>query len=340
MLKKSKIAIFSDLHLGLHNNSEDWHKIALTWADWIVSELSEKKIKDIFFLGDFFDNRSEISVQTLHVASEIFNKFKDFNMFCIIGNHDAYYKNRSDVHSMGLASGYPNITIIDHNLEFEVYDKKFAFVPWNNDLPDGRFDYIFGHFEIISFKMNNFAVCNKGLSPIDFLASKTDRVFSGHFHRRSTGKYNEGEIHYVGNTFPMDFADVDNEKGYHILDVETSKFEFFENTVSPKFKKFNLSKIKLIKEDDVKNNFVKMVVDLEVDDKTLDKFKAYLGKFHPYRLIVEYNVVKSTIDNVEEIDSINILDMFDEFIGQLKLDESQDVRVDAIIKELYDRCVI
>ena len=185
--------------------------------------------------------------------------------------------------------------------------------------------------------MNNFKVCDKGLSPIDFLGSKTDRVFSGHFHRRSTGKYNEGEIHYVGNTFPMDFADVDNKKGYHILDVETGGLEFFENTVSPKFKKFNLSKIKSITEDDVKNNFVKMVVDLEIDDKKLDKFKAYLGKFRPYRLIIEHNVVKSTIDNVEEIDSINIPDMFDEFVGQLKLEDEQNTRVDGILKDLYEK---
>jgi DNA repair exonuclease SbcCD nuclease subunit len=337
MLKKSKVAIFSDLHLGLHNNSEEWHKIALEWADWIIKELTDKKIKDIFFLGDFFDNRSEISVQTLHVASEVLNKFKDFNMFMIIGNHDAFYKNRSDVHSMGLASGHPNITIIDKNLEFEDYGKKFAFVPWNNELPDGKFDYIFGHFEIVSFKMNNFKVCDRGLSPIDFLGSKTDSVFSGHFHRRSMGSYNEGRILYVGNTFPMDFADVDNKKGYHILDVETGGFEFFENTISPKFKKFNLTKIKSIKEDDIKGNIVKMVVDIEVDDKKLDKFKAYLGKFSPYRLIIEHNTVKSTIDNVEDIDSINIPDMMDEFTKQLKLEDEQSIRVDTILKDLYER---
>jgi DNA repair exonuclease SbcCD nuclease subunit len=337
MLKKSKVAIFSDLHLGIHNNSEDWHKIALWWADWIVKELTEKKIKDIFFLGDFFDNRSEISVQTLHLASEILNKFKDFNMLMIIGNHDAFYKNRSDIHSMGLASGHPNITIVDKNFEFEDYGKKFAFVPWNNELPDGKFDYIFGHFEIVSFKMNNFKVCDHGLSPIDFLGSKTDSVFSGHFHRRSMGSYNEGRILYVGNTFPMDFADVDNTKGYHILDVETGGFEFFENTISPKFKKFNLSKIKSITEDYIKNNIVKMVVDMEVDDKKLDKFRVYLNKFRPYRLIIEHNVVKSTIDSVEEIDAINIPDMMDEFVVQLKLEEEQEGRVDDIIKELYER---
>jgi predicted MPP superfamily phosphohydrolase len=117
MIKKPKIALFSDLHLGLYGNSTEWHEIALKWADWIVADLKKKKITDIFFLGDFFHNRSEISVQTIHVASELIAKFKDFNLFMVIGNHDAFYKNRSDVHSLGFLKGHDNITIIDQNLE-------------------------------------------------------------------------------------------------------------------------------------------------------------------------------------------------------------------------------
>jgi metallophosphoesterase superfamily enzyme len=81
MIKKSKVALFSDLHLGLYGNSTEWHEIALNWSDWIITDLKKKKISDIFFLGDFFHNRSEISVQTIHVASELIAKFKNFNMF-------------------------------------------------------------------------------------------------------------------------------------------------------------------------------------------------------------------------------------------------------------------
>jgi len=337
MLKKSKVAIFSDLHLGIHNNSEDWHQIAYDWADWIVMDLNDRKIKDIFFLGDFFDNRSEISVQTLHVASIIQDKLAEFNKIFIVGNHDAFYKHRSDVHSLGLMNGYKNITIVDKNLTFEEYGKTFLFVPWNNELPDGKFDYIFGHFEIQSFKMNNFKVCDKGLQPIDFLASRTDTVFSGHFHRRSTGKYNEGSIHYVGNTFPMDFADVDNVKGYDILDVETGELEFVENPVSPRFKKVLLSKIKSLKKEDIENNFLKLIVDLPVKEVQLEKFKTYLYKFQPYRLIIEHNTSSNTIDDIEEIDSINILEMFEEFIEQMKLEREQCGRIEKIIQDLYDK---
>ena len=48
MIKKSKVAIFSDLHLGLYGNSEQWHEVALKWADWIVGELTTINHESIF----------------------------------------------------------------------------------------------------------------------------------------------------------------------------------------------------------------------------------------------------------------------------------------------------
>lgn len=337
-MKKPKVAIFSDLHLGLYGNSTEWHQIALNWADWIVADLKKKKISTIFFLGDFFHNRSEISVQTIHVASELISKFSEFELFMIIGNHDAYYKNRADVHSLGFLKGHDNITIIDENLEMESFGKKFLFVPWNKELPNGKFDYIFGHFEIQSFKMNNYKMCEHGFQVMDFLASRTSNVFSGHFHLRSTKKYNEGIIHYVGNTFHHDFNDTGDDKGYHILNLEDDSLEFVKNTVSPEFIKVPLSKIKEVEQKDIENNIIKLIIDKDVEDDKVEKVKIFLNKFSPFRLTAEYNVVTKTIGDVEQIDSIDIPGMFDEFYEQLDLKEDQLKRVKAINDELYDRC--
>lgn len=337
MIENSEVAIFSDLHLGIYGNSPDWHNIAINWADWIVVELKKKKIKDILFLGDFFHNRSEISVQTLDVSADILNKFKDFNIIMIVGNHDAYYKNRSDVHSLRIFQGYDNITIVDSSLVVQCFGKKLEFVSWNNELQPFKVDYVFGHFEIQSFKMNNFKVCDHGLTAMDFLGSKTDTVFSGHFHNRNTGKYNEGSIHYIGNTFPMDFSDAENIKGYHILELKTGKLDFFENSVSPKFKKIVLSKIKTVKEDDIKGNIIKLIVDITVDDAKLDKFKLYLNKFKPFRIETEFNVVSIANNSEEEIDSVEIVDMFDEFLGQMKFDEDKTERIKTILNNLYEK---
>lgn len=337
MLKKSKVAIFSDLHLGLYGNSEQWHEIALKWADWIVTELTKKKIKDILFLGDFFHNRSEISVQTIHVASKILEKFEDFNMIMIVGNHDAYYKNRSDIHSLSLLNAHKNITIVDTNLVIDEFDKRLLFVPWNGEIPDEKFDYIFGHFEIMNFKMNNYKVCDHGMSAMDFLASKTDTVFSGHFHTRYSKKYNEGCIHYIGNTFPHDFNDYGNIKGYHTLDIEDGSLEFFENTVSPKFVKIFASKIKDYKKVDFENNVVKLIIDIDATDKQIEKIQTYVSKHKPFQFHTEYNIVTKTVDEVEEIDSIDLMDSIEEFIDQLKLEDKKNKRVEALMKDLYDR---
>lgn len=337
MIKKTKIAIFSDLHLGVYGNSEKWHDTALKWADWIVDELTQKKIKDILFLGDFFDNRSEISVQTIHIASIIIEKFKNFNMFMIIGNHDAYYKNRSDVHSLGMVKGYENITLIDTNLEFEAFNKRFLFVPWNNELSNGAYDYVFGHFEIQTFKMNNYTVCNHGLLPIDLLASNAHMVFSGHFHNRNHKKYNEGAIHYVGSCFPLDFSDENNTKGYHILDVETGTLKFVENCISPRFIKTPISNHEHLKSEDIKNNIVKLIIDVELSEDEFAKITNIYKDCNPWQLTYEYSVNSKTLNDVESIESVNIVDIFEEFYEKLGLDDDQLARIKLINEELYEK---
>lgn len=336
MLKKSKVAIFSDLHLGIYGNSELWHKIAIKWAEWIGEELHKQKVRDILFLGDFFHNRSEISVQTIHVASEILEVLSNFEIYMIIGNHDAYYKNRADVHSLGLLRGHPNLHIIDRPTIIPAFDKELLMVPWNAELLDGEFDYIFGHFEIQNFKMNNFKICDHGLSAKDLLA-KSENIFSGHFHHRNKKTYNEGTIHYVGNTFPMDFSDVGNIKGYYTLDVETNELEFFENTVSPKFKKILVSKIKEYKKEDYQNNIIKLVVDMSLTESQVEKVQIFISKFNPFQVHTEYNITTKTIEDVEEIDSIEVMDSITEFIDQMKLEDVKQTEVSKIMKGLYER---
>jgi hypothetical protein len=46
-LNKSKVAIFSDLHLGVHLDSATWHQVAIDWCDWFIAELQKQKIQEI-----------------------------------------------------------------------------------------------------------------------------------------------------------------------------------------------------------------------------------------------------------------------------------------------------
>ena len=57
-----KIGFFTDLHIGLHQNSEKWHNVTFEWAKWFTSEIKKHKITKLIFGGDFFHYRDEINV--------------------------------------------------------------------------------------------------------------------------------------------------------------------------------------------------------------------------------------------------------------------------------------
>ena len=46
-----KVGFFTDLHLGVHQNSEKWHDVTYKWAQWYTAELKSKNIKKIIFGG-------------------------------------------------------------------------------------------------------------------------------------------------------------------------------------------------------------------------------------------------------------------------------------------------
>ena len=127
--KQQQICCVSDIHVGVHQNSSMWHKITIDWAMWLKRELKSKGIKDIMISGDFFHYRDEISVNTIHVASMVLDIWKDFNVVMLVGNHDAYYKERSDVNSLSLFKGRNNITVYDTVVQENVYNTNLTFAP-------------------------------------------------------------------------------------------------------------------------------------------------------------------------------------------------------------------
>ena len=116
----NKVAIFSDIHLGVHQNNDFWLGISSKWADWYIQELKEKNITDIIFCGDFFHYRDEISVKTLNYAKDFLDKFKDFKITMITGNHDAWYKETSEINIFTLKDlfncNYENLSFDETNI--------------------------------------------------------------------------------------------------------------------------------------------------------------------------------------------------------------------------------
>ena len=334
-LNKPRVAIFSDLHLGVHSNSTDWHNYAIEWANWFKDDCKRKNIKDLIFCGDWHHNRSEISVNTLQVSADILDILSDFNIIAITGNHDMYYKHRTDVNSLSIFKKRKNVTILNDPETIEAFDRTITFCPWNTNVKDvPKSDILFGHFEIETFKMNSYKVCEDGLKVKDLL-EKSSLIISGHFHTRHLKKFGRGTILYVGNPFQMDFGDVGNTKGYYILNLDNMEYEFIHNIVSPNYIKISLSE--LVREGNitsyvkhlVTNNIVKLKVDMNISQDDMDILLQKLSLLKPESLTVDYDInFNRLIDNTddkEDLSGIDIPQAVEEFVNLLEIKNKKEI---------------
>lgn len=347
IFKNNKICCVSDIHIGVHQNSALWHEITIDWAKWLAKELKDKNIHDIMICGDLFHYRDEIAVNTIQVATEVLNIWRDFNIGILIGNHDSYYKDKVDVNSLSILSGWNNITIFDTVTTLQCFGRELTFCPWGTEvyeIPDTS-DIVFGHFEIQSFKLNAFKVCDHGLNTDDLLA-KGRLVLTGHFHTREERKYETGDIVYLGNPFQMDFGDVGQSKGYYILDIENSKYEFNENKISPKHIKLTLSNlVKTGKLTDstkklINGNIVRFIIDRNISPDEVDIVLRKFTSLNPVSLNVDYaiNFDKFGLSNEQEYDlsGVDIPTAIEEFVNVLDIDDKNKV-IDYTL-DLYRRC--
>jgi len=344
--KQQQICCISDIHVGVHQNSSMWHKITLDWALWLKKELIAKGIKDIMISGDFFHYRDEISVNTIHVASMVLDMWDGFNIVMLVGNHDAYYKERSDVNSLSLFRGRENVTVYDTITEEKSNSSKLVFAPWGTEvdqLPES--DILFGHFEINSFKMNGFKVCDGGVRASDLL-KQTKLVITGHFHLRDERCYDAGTVVYTGNPFQMDFGDRGSTKGYYLLDLKSREYVFHHNKISPIHKKIKLSE--LIKYGDItdelrsifKGNIIRLVFDRNISPDEVDILLKVLLSLNPLMMTVDYentfNNLNLVDDDQTDLSGVDMTVAIKEFINMLDIDCKDDI-IDRTLS-VYNTC--
>lgn len=345
-IKSPKIGLFSDIHIGLGQDSSVWHENILDFAKWTRDIYLQKGINEILIPGDIFHNRNEISVNTLSTAKQFFDILSDFKIYISTGNHDCYYKERSDVNSVSLFDGWNNITVIDkipHIFQVVNSTKQLCMVPWGTDIKaiPGNMDYIVGHFEIKSFKMNNHAVCDHGMTSSELLA-RAKYVITGHFHKRTHRIYENGEILYLGSPYQQNFGDVDEERGIYILDLDSGGYEFIENKISPKHIKLSLMKI-LSKElpssyikNNTPNNMVCLMVDTQILPEELSLIASKLQKLNPKFFRMDYKVLDSSVilgETTNQYDSIDIPKNINDFINALEVQHKEEIN--SYLNNLY-----
>jgi DNA repair exonuclease SbcCD nuclease subunit len=342
MIKNSKIGLFTDIHIGLSQDSQLWHNTVLDFAKWSSQKFLEKGINDIIICGDIFHNRSEISVATLDTAKKFFDYFKDFQLYILAGNHDSFFKNHSKVNSISLLDGWSNIKIIDNDVtEIKIKDKKAVLVPWGTNYENIPVaDIIFGHFEIVSFYMNTYKVCEHGMSSND-LFKKAKTIVSGHFHKKDHRKYDNGEIVYLGSPYQQNFGDTLDERGIYIYDIENNDFEFIENDISPKYYKLSVDKLlkneQILENLNIKNNHISLTVDSNIDSEQVLLLSSNVQKHLPINFRIEYaepdlKINKEKVEN--ELNFVNIIDDIETYVDSIDIKNKKEVK--EYIKQIYN----
>ena len=237
-----KAAVFTDLHLGNKSNSQVHNQDCERYMDWFIDLTLKNNCDIVLFLGDFHHNRNSINISTMDYSLRLLDKLDNLGMrvMFIPGNHDLYHKDKRTLSSVKYIEKFKNIELINE----QYTEGDVTFVPWligeeYKNMRKIRSKYVMGHFELPHFKMNAMVEMpdHGELKADDF--GGIDLVFTGHFHKRQQ----KGNVHYIGNAFPHNFADAwDDERGAMIL--EWGKDPVYHNWADgPKYKVLDLAQL-------------------------------------------------------------------------------------------------
>jgi len=340
MFKHNNIGVIADIHLGVYQDSALWHTLALNYAKWLASTYKSLGIKDIVISGDIFHNREKVSVSTIHTAAEFFKVLEDFNIIAIAGNHDAFYRDRSDVSSINILKGWNNIHVVLDTEVIEFEGKTIAFVPWGAELSKiPKCDIMFGHFEINSFAIARDQICTHGENATSLL-DISPFIMTGHFHMAEQRKYEKGRIIYVGSPFELNWGEAYTPKYAWMLDITTITPRAIENKFSPKHYKLKSSQIRLQLEDfksDIAGNFISILIDEEIPITEVELLQAKVSAIKPIEVRFDYQINNEIVlDDMEgDFEFIDMGKTFKEIVEKLSEKTEKKQKVLNVLLDYY-----
>lgn len=349
-----KIWFLADTHLGMKGDNDDVLNDCYNYYNDVLIPYMKKNVKEddiLVHLGDVFDNRSNIGIHTLYCVINLFEQFSNIfsDIRVCVGNHDMWEKSSTEITALHAIKYIKNVKIYFNPTIDNIFDKKILFMPWIEDLSEQRewiknsnIDYVFGHLEIggcltnsrkgIKLKTTN------GVESSDF---KKAQVFAGHIHIRQDYK----NIHYVGNPYHKDRGDIDNVKGIIVLDLETGKTEFIENTFSPMYIKENINDIL----DDTildlkkrwKNNYVDLIIKTKDytncnTESLRELLRGYYKEFNPMSDNSE-TVIEVNDSNVDVGNAKSSEDMLNEYVDICDIDDNMKDEIKNYFKEFRNK---
>lgn len=279
-----KLLLITDTHFGVRNGNEAVERYqAKFFRDQFFPFIKENRdnIDLIIHLGDLFDQRKYIGFKTLDFWYKNFiGPMDDIGcpIHLIIGNHDCAYRETNSLNSPRLLlKDYKAFTVFEEPCE---YAKDLLYLPWinkeniessKNIIQSTEAKYAFGHLALSGFLMMAGMFCEHAdFSSSDFLKFK--RVFSGHFHWRSSQK----NIEYLGSPYQLNWADIGNDRGFHLFDTKTNGMTFIQNPleqyVKLEYDDTGFSSLEGIDFTEFTDKFIKLIIKNKTNPLLYAKF--------------------------------------------------------------------
>ena len=336
-----KIAIITDTHYGARKGADYIHSYFKNFYDNIFFPYLEKhNIDTIIHMGDMFDSRKSIDYQSLEWSKRVvFEPLKKYKVHAITGNHDAYYKNTNKVNSPELLlKDYDNIITYSKPTEINIGGLDILLLPWINSenfeeskefIDNSKSKIAMGHLEINGFKATRGHMMEDGMDVSIF--SKFEKVYSGHFHTRST----DGKIYYLGNPYEMYWNDVNDKRGFHIFDTETlthtpinNPYKLFYNIY------YEDTPHQTFDSTEYTNKLVKVIVRKKTNTKQFEKFidKLYSSNVQDLKIIENFVIHEN--ENFEIDEEENTLSILNRYIDESEFEYDKNI-IKGIFQDLY-----
>ena len=341
-----KIALINDTHFGARGDSQLFFDYFMKFFDDVFFPyIKENNITTIIHAGDLMDRRKFVN---FNILNQVRTKFMDrineqeIDLHCILGNHDVYYRNTNMINSIReLFNNDLNLYEKPEVVNFDGLD--IAFLPWiNKENEQESVDFIknasapilIGHLELRGYDVMRGVKFDGGMDANIF--DRYEKVLSGHFHCRQES----GNVYYMGTQYQITFADLNETKGFHVLDTETREIEFVENP----YKMFHTLRyndnddtfdIDGVDCEHLKDSYIKIFVESKKNPYTFDRFMDKLYDNGVAKITIVEDIVDSEWTKEEIVDlAQDTVTLINNEIDSI--DEVEDkTRMKKLIKDLY-----
>lgn len=321
-----KFVGLGDLHINVWDKNDLNSKHIEETFIHLEKFIKEKVPDYLIIFGDLFDAKTMTSTEGL---INIVNKIDYLSSFCkvkiIVGNHDIASATNTELSLPNVFKNKNNIDVVDKYHFFLDDSGIYHFLPYYKDtelikninsinINESKSNYLFGHFGVNGFIMNNYSYNETIKNVIDDKSTitpsylkKFKKVFLGHYH----GFQNESNIIYVSSPIELRHGDEFTKHGFIYFDSNKEEIvEFKENNkFSPKHitLEFNKSNVNLLKEIKKNGGY---------------KIRLIVPNFSQDKLIkLKYDFLKNNLDlrfifKEEDKHEISIIDGWDNFVKQ------------------------